>query len=338
MKQAARLLPLLFLPAAVPGKFHGQMPSSSPDLAALMAAYPSIHACMHGGNYRSQSKQDLVLSMLTWYATATGKWPSNQPRVFFEAGGLDGVTWSNTLFLERCLGWKGLLLEGSPSSSALMLRNRPADVNVHMAICPKPGFVKFMYSGMGPIAGDSSHLHSGFQERYATKAARLTQPVPCMPLQSVFDAGNFTHFDVFALDVEGAELTALQTIDWTRTTIDIAIVELRGARYGERNKDIAVREFLDDTAKTGLCRLPASPQWFRDEVWVSRATFGPLCDMCRAGVSAHDMEVLPVEYKPSNDFETHCFLKAQAAALEGSNFVPYKKWVSTCGYGLSKCA
>ena len=32
---------------------------------------------------------------------------------FLEIGALDGVTFSNSIFYEECLGWQGLLIEGN---------------------------------------------------------------------------------------------------------------------------------------------------------------------------------------------------------------------------------
>jgi hypothetical protein len=43
------------------------------------------------------------------YLPATG--------TFLEAGANDGYTWSNTYYLERCKGWRGVLIEGIPALS-----------------------------------------------------------------------------------------------------------------------------------------------------------------------------------------------------------------------------
>jgi len=43
---------------------------------------------------------------------------------FVECGGLDGETRSNTLYFERFLGWKGLLIEADPSNFHQMLPRR----------------------------------------------------------------------------------------------------------------------------------------------------------------------------------------------------------------------
>lgn len=46
---------------------------------------------------------------------------------FIECGALDGEFHSNTLYLERYLGWKGLLVEADPKNVALVKQtNRKA--------------------------------------------------------------------------------------------------------------------------------------------------------------------------------------------------------------------
>jgi hypothetical protein len=50
------------------------------------------------------------------YLPATG--------IFLEAGANDGYTWSNTYYLERFKGWRGVLIEGIPALSAECRRLR----------------------------------------------------------------------------------------------------------------------------------------------------------------------------------------------------------------------
>ena len=39
---------------------------------------------------------------------------------FVELGGRDGLMHSNTLFYERCLGWRGVLFEAKPGEFAMV--------------------------------------------------------------------------------------------------------------------------------------------------------------------------------------------------------------------------
>ena len=54
---------------------------------------------------------------------------------FIEVGGFNGWDYSNSLFYEVCLGWRGLLLEGSPHSFARLRENRPNAITLGRAVC-----------------------------------------------------------------------------------------------------------------------------------------------------------------------------------------------------------
>ena len=49
--------------------------------------------------------------------------------------------------------------------------------------------------------------------------------VPCLTLQTILDALDMHHFNFFVLDVEGAELAILSSLDWSRTSFDVLCVE-----------------------------------------------------------------------------------------------------------------
>ncbi len=58
-------------------------------------------------------------------------------------GALDGLTYANTYALEHVLGWKGILVEASPSSFKLLKDNRPGQVTLHVAVCETPTVVHY---------------------------------------------------------------------------------------------------------------------------------------------------------------------------------------------------
>jgi len=61
------------------------------------------------------------------------------PQVFFEAGAVDGLTNSNTLFFERTLGWTGVCVEPSPWSAAAPRAPRPAPPRSRAGRAPQSG-------------------------------------------------------------------------------------------------------------------------------------------------------------------------------------------------------
>ena len=75
--------------------------------------------------YRSQSQWQDDLRLLPLLACTVDTPPSNataagrhsmRPGSFVELGAFDGVHNSNSYLLEKCHGWKGLLVEASPTN------------------------------------------------------------------------------------------------------------------------------------------------------------------------------------------------------------------------------
>jgi len=65
--------------------------------------------------------------------------------------------------------------------------------------------------------------------------------VPCLPLASIIETFSCTHIDFFSLDVEGAELEVLKTLDFLAVHINVMVVEQDGDNPA---KDEAVRQKL----------------------------------------------------------------------------------------------
>ncbi len=59
--------------------------------------------------------------------------------------------------------------------------------------------------------------------------------VPCLALQTILDALDMHHFNFFVLDVEGAELAILSSLDWSRTSFDVLCVETLGSAESNSN-------------------------------------------------------------------------------------------------------
>jgi len=55
--------------------------------------------------------------------------------IYLEMGGLDGITFSNTIMFEQCLGWDGMLIEAQPDNFAELKINRPCAITIEEAAC-----------------------------------------------------------------------------------------------------------------------------------------------------------------------------------------------------------
>ena len=137
---------------------------------------------------------------------------------FVEIGALDGYNLSNTFALERCLGWRGLLIEGNPTNFARLnnnvltgLRNASKVAIEHSAVCNQAsgGFVDFTVSG-NAVAG----VPRSFNPDYAQRWARANHPehtvrVACRPMSTILADHRLADDSTFlSLDVEGAEVSA----------------------------------------------------------------------------------------------------------------------------------
>ena len=136
------------------------------------------------------------------------------PPTFLELGGLDGMTESTTWLYERCLGWRGLLIEAQPTNFAALLTNRPATLNLNVAVCEKPGTVRFAALGDGLInAGahslDAKHGRTG---HHAGQTAKRHVLVQCAPLREYLGRLRVEFVDFLSLDIEGEELTAITSL------------------------------------------------------------------------------------------------------------------------------
>ena len=166
-----------------------------------------------------------------WFADRT------RPGFFLELGALDGVQYSNTLFFEETLGWDGLLIEVDPNNFDMLCCNCRKATAVHAAVCNTSRTVNFVSGGRGATGGilefmDRAHRDTWISDT-GTKAKKKREvkkePILCAPLRDTFNALNVTHIDFMSLDVEGAEMEVLHSIDWAITTVDVMVVEVAPA-------------------------------------------------------------------------------------------------------------
>jgi FkbM family methyltransferase len=164
--------------------------------------------------------------------------------VFLELGAHDGRTMANTLHLEGCLGWRGLLVEGQPANFQLLAKHRPRALALRMAVCRSHGKVNFTTT-TDVIAGIYQHIAKSHRRQFKMKE-RDVIPVDCGPLGDWLGLLQFSRVDLMLLDVEGSEKLVLETIDWSRFSVRVFLVECAGSgAYGCLNpRDQGTMHFL----------------------------------------------------------------------------------------------
>jgi len=177
------------------------------DQAAFMALVTRLQ-----GRYQSQLGQDLFALAMTGFARS---------RYFVEVGAYHGVVFSNTLLLEQAFGWHGLLVEAN-SRNIDSLRARRAKL-VQKAAWRKSGeILKFhatadsSLSNLALSSPNDAHDRSSFIE----------VEVETMTLNDILSAeGAPTIIDFMSIDIEGAELSALEGLDLDRWDIRTLALE-----------------------------------------------------------------------------------------------------------------
>ena len=188
----------------------------------------------------------------------------SRPGTFVEIGALDGHLYSNTRVLNKCHGWKGLLVEANLKNYQELLQriDRPNVRVIHSAVCEPPQtWANFTIDG-GAVATDTSRVSKNFQRTWAHRNhPSHTHIVPCAPMSTLLH--GYEHIDFFSLDVEGAEFSVVNTIDFDKTTIGTFCIELDGQ---DLEKDQRVIRLLEQKGyKKCVTNGAQRNGWFRKE-------------------------------------------------------------------------
>ena len=170
---------------------------------------------------------------------ALKKYLDKERGYFIEVGAHDGIFQSNTLNLEKELGWTGLLIEPSLEAYLSCINNRPKSKCINVALTSFKNYKKkkFVYgdfnnSPMSSVAGSRSgfSLIQNFKDYLNKLYLNQLIPVSVIPLQLILDNLSITKVDFFSLDVEGYELEVLSGIDFNKCRPNYILIEVRNVQ------------------------------------------------------------------------------------------------------------
>lgn len=142
---------------------------------------------------------------------------------FVEAGALDGLLHSNTLYFEREMGWRGVLIEPIAQLAEQAMRNRPGATVYPVALAATEREEVFQISSVVGWSGFARVPH----ER---RASRPIWPVKVrtLPLAELLRDVGAPRVDYLSLDLEGAEFEVLAGFPFGEFAIDVLGVEDNG--------------------------------------------------------------------------------------------------------------
>lgn len=151
--------------------------------------------------------------------------------VFVDVGAHDGVTFSNTYFLEKYRGWRGLCIEANPKLSESLKSNRACHVEC-CAISAVEGTGDYL------VVSGYSEMLSGLSFNYETRHRKRIRKevrthggsvhsieISTKRLQRVLDTYDIDEIDFLSIDVEGSEFDVIESLDLTRTSVHLMAIE-----------------------------------------------------------------------------------------------------------------
>jgi FkbM family methyltransferase len=155
---------------------------------------------------------------------------------FVEAGAYDGFIQSNTYWLERFRGWRGVLVEPVPHLYANACRQRPAARVVNCALVPEghpDTTVRLSYGGLMSTVrgakggGDAELAHVRAGDMFGLDDVAYEVEAPARTLTSVLEeTGAPAEIDLLSLDVEGFEASVLRGLDLERFQPRLLLIEM----------------------------------------------------------------------------------------------------------------
>ncbi|MBC6478362.1 MAG: FkbM family methyltransferase [Hormoscilla sp. GM7CHS1pb] len=140
---------------------------------------------------------------------------------FIEAGAYDGFNHSNTYYLERLKGWRGILIEPIPELYRECVRERPHSICLNYALVSddyleatiEMNFMDAMTIVAGARRDDTEELEI-LCKKYKIDSYQVY--VPTRTLTSILDEKNVKKIDLLSLDVESYELNVLKGLDFDK--------------------------------------------------------------------------------------------------------------------------
>jgi len=174
--------------------------------------------------YHSQFGQDKFINEYIFKGFRDG--------YFVDVGAHNGVSINNTLCFEKEYGWTGINIEPIPSVYNELKKNRSKCVNLNVAVDNRNGYTDFILN-RGPTEMISGILNYYEPQHFVRLRNELDGnggtseivSVPTRRLDDIFMEYEVKHIHLLSIDVEGAELVVLESINFDTVFIDVITIE-----------------------------------------------------------------------------------------------------------------
>jgi len=159
----------------------------------------------------SESRTEEDIELLPLLLTATGGAPGR----FVEIGANDGADSSQTLMLERCFNWTGLLIEAHPDTFSRLLTAHRTAKKIHAAGCAANTTLHMTgtTTGASGVSAATEIMSPEYKYKWRNYLSNNTSEVACRELGTMVAAEGWAEVDYLSLDTQGAEEVVLKTVD-----------------------------------------------------------------------------------------------------------------------------
>lgn len=185
-------------------------------------------------HYNSQFGQDETLDNKVF---------NHAEKLFFvEIGSAEPIKINNTYFFESERQWTGLCVEARPSACDQLRSARKAEVVNACVSSTKGRSIFFDYGWLAGLARSMNQPEHDMIEKYNSHHQQVKAFwVDTTPIQDILDERNVNEVHLLAIDVEGAEIDVLSTLDLGRTFVHVVLIECNS-----KNAADAVHQFLGE--------------------------------------------------------------------------------------------
>ena len=145
---------------------------------------------------------------------------------------------TNLLFQK---GWEGINIDINEFSIDLFNFLRPNDINLQIAVSDQEGEISFYYqkkfSQLNTTDKKTANYH--FNGKFKEKI------IKCKPIKNILDESKFRNkkIDVLKIDVEGAEMKVLETLNFEVYNPSLICIEILGYRHlDKKDKEIKIKK------------------------------------------------------------------------------------------------
>ncbi|MDR2547755.1 MAG: FkbM family methyltransferase [Lachnospiraceae bacterium] len=184
--------------------------------------------------FRGQIRQDLYA-----FVFFNGK----RDGFFIDIGAHDGICFNNTYFFEQ-IGWKGICIEPQADIYEILKKNRNCDVyNVAIGNETKDDVDFVKVHGVDMLSGLNSEMTKVHKERIEREKGRIELiKIETLSFNDLMkNYPNKTYIDFLSIDVEGAEMSILKSIDFSKYSFGLLTVENNKER---KNNDREMKKYM----------------------------------------------------------------------------------------------